>query len=136
MATLSAPYIESMTATFEVDLRAVEEGIPLARMEEFATASGLPLRDIQDAILPARTLKHRKARNESLSLDESDRFARIVAVYDLAVQVWDEVEQARRWLLSQRRRFNDRTPMEMMRTSLGTDLVKEMLIQIQEGMFA
>ncbi len=131
MATMtqSAPLLE-------LDLETVEEGVELAALNEFIAKSGLSNADIYEVVLPARTLKHRKARNESLSIDESDRLARLVRVFDHAVKVWTTPERARLWLSSPKKRYEGRTPIQMLRTEIGGRMVDNFLGQIDHGMFA
>jgi putative toxin-antitoxin system antitoxin component (TIGR02293 family) len=105
-------------------------------MTNFVAASGMQFRDIYEVVIPARTLKHRKARKEPLTRDESDKLVRLVRVYDQAVQVLGEKEKALYWLSEPKRRFDGRTPIQMLRTDLGGRMVEEMLGQIQYGMFA
>jgi uncharacterized protein (DUF2384 family) len=45
-------------------------------------------------------------------------------------------ESALEWLRAPKRRFEGRTPLEMLRTETGGRLVDQMLIQIDEGMIA
>ena len=40
------------------------------------------------------------------------------------------------WLRARRQRFDGRTPMQMLCTETGGRLVEQMLLQIDEGMFA
>ena len=57
-------------------------------------------------------------------------------VYALALRVFGNPEKARRWLSKAKTDFNEQTPLSMLRTDLGGRQVEEMLIQIDEGMFA
>ena len=118
------------------DVHEVERGVPLEILEAFATYSGFAIRDLLDVVIPPRTLKHRRERKEPLSIDESDRLARVARLYDLGVKVFGDREKARRWLSKPKHRFEERTPLSMMRTELGGRGVEEMLIQIDEGYFA
>lgn len=127
---------EPLMETLQVDLSAIERGLPIERLNGFADASGFALKDLLDVVIPARTLKHRKARKEPLSMDESDKLALLVRVFDFAVRIWGDRERARYWFQSPKQRFDGRTPMQMMRTAFGAYLVEEMLIQIDEGIFA
>jgi putative toxin-antitoxin system antitoxin component (TIGR02293 family) len=121
---------------FPTDWAAVERGLPLIALDQFAKWSGLSVKDFQDVVIPARTLKHRRQRQESLNLDESDRLARVARLYGLTVRVFGNTEKARRWLSKPKERFQDNSPIAMMRTEVGGRQVEEMLYQIDEGMFA
>jgi putative toxin-antitoxin system antitoxin component (TIGR02293 family) len=132
MATLDSPFVSSL----RLDLEAVEAGVPVATMDSFVAASGMKQKDVLEVVIPLRTLKHRKARKEPLTLDESDKLVRLIRVYDQAVQVFGEKEKAVYWLGEPKRRFDGRTPIQMMVTGLGTRMVEEMLGQIEHGMFA
>jgi putative toxin-antitoxin system antitoxin component (TIGR02293 family) len=87
-------------------------------------------------VISARALRYRRSRKQSLSLDESDRLARFVRIFDQAVSVFGDVEKARRWLSKPKKRFHERTPVQMLRTDFGGSAVEEMLGQLGEGMFA
>ena len=80
------------------DLSSVESGVALSTLNQFIGESGLRPADIYEVVLPARTLKHRKARNEPLSLDESDKLARLVRVFNQAVRTFGASDKARQWL--------------------------------------
>ncbi len=131
-AVLRAP----LMASLRLDLNTVEAGVPVAIMASFVAASGLQFSDIYDVVIPARTLKHRKARKEALSRDESDKLARLIRIYDHAVRVLGDKEKALHWLRKPLRRFAGRAPLAMLRTEFGARMVEEMLGQTDYGMFA
>lgn len=125
-----------LLTSLRLDLESVEAGVPVETMTNFVSASGVELKDIYDIVIPARTLKHRRSRRQSLSPDESDKLARLVRVFDQAVAVFGDADQARSWLNTPKKRFEERTPLHLLRTDLGGRMVEEMLGQIDEGMFA
>jgi putative toxin-antitoxin system antitoxin component (TIGR02293 family) len=84
-------------------------------------------------VAPPRTLSHRRARSERLSLDESDRVVRLARIAALAEIVFGERDRALRWLRKGLRRFNGVAPFAMLATEAGGRLVEEALIQIDEG---
>ena len=116
-------------------LDTVESGLPLDALNRFAESSGLTLTEIYDVVIAARTLKHRRARKESLSRDESDKLARLMRVQDQAMRVFGETERALWWLREPETQFEERTPLQMTQTEFGGRLVEEALVQIDEGMF-
>lgn len=119
---------------FTYDWREIERGLPLSALEEFSAYSGIPIKDLLTAVIPPRTLKHRRDRKEPLSPEESDRLARVARMYELAVQVYSNKDDGKEFLIRPKRRFDERTPMELMRTERGGEAVREMLIQLAEGM--
>jgi putative toxin-antitoxin system antitoxin component (TIGR02293 family) len=114
----------------------LESGLPLEALSRFVEISGLSLTEIYDVVIAARTLKHRRLREESLSRDESDKLARLMRVYDQAVQVFGDTERALWWLRESGIPFGGRTPLQMTRTEFGGRLAEEALVQIDEGIFA
>jgi len=131
-AVSRAPLMTSL----QVDLQTVEAGVPVATMASFVAGSGLEFAELYDVVIPARTLKHRRTRRESLSRDESDKLARLIRIYDQAVRVLGDKEKALHWLRKPLRRFTGRTPLEMLCTEFGARMVEEMLGQLDYGMFA
>ena len=125
------PFMTSL----HLDLETVEAGVPVPTLTNFVAASGMQFKDIYEVVIPSRTLKHRKARKEHLTPDESDKLVRLIRVYDQAVRVFGDKEKALYWLSEAKRRFDGRTPIQMLRTDLGGRMVEEMLGQIYYGMF-
>jgi putative toxin-antitoxin system antitoxin component (TIGR02293 family) len=120
---------------FAFDWREIERGIPIAMLEEFSAYSGIAVKELLEVVIPLRTLKHRRQRQEPFNLDESDRLRRVAQVYELAVKVYGTREGGSKWLLGQKRRFDGKTALAMLRTEAGEEAVREFLIQIDEGMF-
>jgi putative toxin-antitoxin system antitoxin component (TIGR02293 family) len=120
---------------FLLDWVAVEKGVPLTALEEFAAYSGFTMKELLEVVINPRTLKHRRERKEPLSIDESDRLARVARLFDLGVRAFGNPDKARRWLTKPKGRFEGRSPLFMMRSDVGGRGVEEMLIQIEEGMF-
>jgi len=121
--------------TFVFDWKQVEQGAPLAALEEFAVYSGFAVKDFLEVVIPLRTLKHRRQRKEALNLEETERLARVARIFDLTLKVWNNKEDAREWLSTPNHRFEERTPLAMLRSQAGERAVEEFLYQIDEGMF-
>lgn len=120
----------------ETDLVSViEAGLPLTAISSLMD-HGIYEKEIYSLVIPRRTLQHRRSRKEKLSVEESDRAARIARLTTLAERVFADPEAAMRWLRSPKRRFTGRTPMEMLATEAGSRLIEEMLYQLDEGMAA
>jgi putative toxin-antitoxin system antitoxin component (TIGR02293 family) len=99
------------------------------------SASGMQCRDIYEVVISARTLKQRIKRKEPLTMEEGDSLLRLIRVFDQTAHVFGDRKKALSWLTKQKSRFNERTPIQMLRSDLGGRMVEEMLVQIDEGMF-
>jgi putative toxin-antitoxin system antitoxin component (TIGR02293 family) len=120
----------------ELDLiRLIRRGLPVSVFSVFQKR-GLTAAEFYSLVIPARTLKHRKARTENLSQDESDKAYRAARVFASAEQAFGSRNKALAWMRKPKTRFGGETPIEMLRTEAGARLVEEMLVQIDEGMFA
>jgi len=128
--------LEPATIPFVYDRKAVERGIPLEALTSFVAESGLPMKDVLEAVIPLRTLKHRRARGESLTLDESDKLARVVRLFRFTLEVFGDQGKAVRWFTNPKMRLEDRTPISLLRTELGGETVNQLLWQIADGVFA
>lgn len=113
----------------------VEHGLP-TKIVSRLVQRGLSKDEVFRVIVNPRTLKHRKSRNEPLSPEESERAIRTVLILARAQAVLGSQEKALQWLRTARKRFEGRAGMEMLSTEAGGRLVEQMLIQIDEGMFA
>jgi putative toxin-antitoxin system antitoxin component (TIGR02293 family) len=94
------------------------------------------MKDLLEVVIPPRTLKHRRERKEPLNLDESDRLGRVARMFELAVKVYGNLVEGKDWLLHPKHRFEEKTPLIMLRSQAGERAVEEFLYQIDEGVFA
>ena len=96
---------------------------------------GLSRDEVHSVIIPARTLQHRRSRNERLTVEESDKVIRALRVLSAAEGVYESRERALQWLRRPSPRLNGRTPISLLKTDTGARIVEELLGQIDEGYF-
>jgi putative toxin-antitoxin system antitoxin component (TIGR02293 family) len=132
----AAPNTPVSDPPFVYDWREVEKGVPTSALDEFVSYSGIALKSLLDVVIPARTLKHRRQRQEALSIDESDRLARVARIYELAARIFGNAKDGREWLLTAFDQFGEKSALELLRTGAGAQRVEETLYQIDEGVFA
>ena len=113
----------------------VEKRLPAAAIKALVRG-GLSDAEVYQLIVPRRTLAHRIAKHQPLSKDESDKAVRVARITAMAEQVFGEPARAWRWLRKQKRRFDGKTPIEMLVTEAGARLIEEMLRQFEYGMTA
>ena len=113
----------------------VERGLPIENLE-LLKAKGLTFTEMADTIIPPRTLKHRKARGENLSVGETERAVRVASVIALAEEVFGNHATALRWLRGKDDRLGDRTLLSMLVTEAGGREIESMLQGIAHGIFS
>lgn|SRR5581483_5999806 len=116
-------------------VRLVEDGLP-TRVINHLIDRGLTRNEVFNIIIPLRTWKHRKSRRQPLSREESERVLRAARILARAQAVLGDQDSALAWLRAPKRRFENRAPLQMLSTESGGRLVEQMLVQIDEGMFA
>jgi putative toxin-antitoxin system antitoxin component (TIGR02293 family) len=119
----------------ETEVLRIVEGKLAPTVIERLIALGLQRSEIDAAIIPLRTLQHRRSRQERLTVEESDRVLRMIRVLSLAESVYGSRERALAWLRNPHARLEGRTPLSFLNTDTGSRIVEELLVQIDEGMF-
>jgi len=113
----------------------VEHGLPLDTLT-LLRDRGLSATELAEVVISPRTLKHRKARNEHLSKEETDRAVRVARIVALAGEVFGNPDKALLWLRSADDRLANRTPLNMLQTESGGRLIESMLWQLDEGVYS
>ena len=115
-------------------LRIVEERLAPAVINRLISL-GLQRSEIDAAVIPLRTLQHRRSRHQKLTIEESDRVLRVIRVVSLTQSVYGTRQRALEWLRKPHPRLEGRAPLSLLKTDMGSRIVEELLIQIDEGMF-
>lgn len=118
----------------ESDILRIVEGRLAPSVIKRLTALGLERAEIDAAVIPSRTLQHRRSRREKLTMEESDRVLRVVRVLSSAEAVYGSRERALAWLRRENPRLEGRNPLSLLKTDTGSRMVEELLVQIDEGM--
>ena len=113
----------------------VEGGLPTTAIKSLVRG-GLSDAEVYRLIVPRRTLAHRMAKHQPLSKEESDKAVRVARITAMGERVFGESERAWRWMRKPKRRFDGKTPIEMLATEAGARLVEEMISQIDDGLAA
>jgi putative toxin-antitoxin system antitoxin component (TIGR02293 family) len=113
----------------------VEKGLPTKNLD-ILKARGLTFTEMANTVISPRTLKHRKARGENLSPEETERALRVASIISLAESIFGNPEKALRWLRHTSGRLKDRTPLSLLKTEAGRRAIEEMLWGIDEGVYS
>jgi putative toxin-antitoxin system antitoxin component (TIGR02293 family) len=112
-----------------------EKGLPTDSIA-YLKVQGLTFSEVSEIVISPRTLKHRKARKEPLSVEETGRMLRVARIISLADQIFGNHEKALTWLREVDERLKNRTPLSLLHTEPGGRLVESLLWQIDEGVYA
>ena len=111
-----------------------ERQLPVSAISRLLTL-GLTRAEVDHLVIPSRTLQHRRSRREKLTIDESDRVLKVMYALSQAEQLYGSRERALTWLRRPNPRLNNRAPLALLETAMGSRRVDELLVQIDEGMF-
>lgn len=103
-------------------------------VDAVARTVDLPLNAIASLIgTSTRTINRRPEKDDKLTPSEADRLFRLARVVDLAAEMIGDATSSMRWLHTASRFLGNCTPLEMLRTEIGTPLVEESLYAIAFG---
>lgn len=134
---LGGPGVLQHEIRTELDLiAALQEGLPATTLDTLVASGALSAREVEELIIPRRTLAHRRQKRQRLSAEESDRAARVARAIVLAEDTFQNAEKAAHWLRKPNRGLGGQVPLELLRTSQGAALLERALGQIGHGIFA
>lgn len=122
-----------MTSILELS-HAVERGLPKATLRHVARrvfSDAGEQRAMMHRIVPEATYKRRRDRLSPAESERTERLARVVA---MAEEVWEDREQARRFLTSPHPEIGGKTPLEAALTELGARQAEEVMARILYGL--
>ncbi len=95
--------------------------------------SGVTEAEVGSLIIKPRTLSHRRANGGTLTVDESDRAARVARGLVLAERTFGSRDKAHRWLHRSLGSLGGHAPMDLIRTDAGARVVESLLASIAWG---
>jgi putative toxin-antitoxin system antitoxin component (TIGR02293 family) len=111
----------------------VEQGLPTKNLLK---AKGLTFTEMANIVISPRTLKHRKARGENLTPEETERAIRVARIIRLAEEIFGNRETALLWLRHHSDHLNIRTPFSLLSTEAGGRQIEAMLHGIAHGIYS
>ncbi len=92
--------------------------------------------ELSELVVPKRTLARRRAANEPLTVEETDKALRLKRIARLAERVFGDFAKAHRWLRKPKRALAGRTPLDYLASENGARIVEGMLARIEHGIYA
>ena len=115
---------------------AVEQGLPITMIRSLLTDKVMTMTDLARVVGPRRTLERRLKLRQPLTTEESDRLARLFDILAVTEQMFGDKARAMDWLLGPKSSFDDRAPLDLLRTSAGAEAVNALLQRARHGMLA
>jgi putative toxin-antitoxin system antitoxin component (TIGR02293 family) len=118
----------------EADLaNLVRRRLPLKVLASLHERGGFSDREIARFVIPERTQRHRKAKRQPLTVEESDRVVRLARIQSMAEDVFADAEKANRWLREKLGILDGLAPLEVAQTDSGVRVVEQILAKIDWG---
>jgi putative toxin-antitoxin system antitoxin component (TIGR02293 family) len=124
---------KAVTSILELN-DAVERGLPKATLRivvQRVFPDAAEQRTMMHRIVPEATYKRRRERLSPAESERTERFARVVAI---AEDVWQDREQARRFLITPHPEMGGKTPLDAALTELGARQAEEVMARIVYGL--
>ncbi len=120
----------------------IEVGIPVSAISRVKKVGGLSDQQMAQTVgISRRTLSRRIQEavadtHKRLSPAESDRLYRLARIVARANEVFDDEQEAQRWLNEPKRALQGQSPLEVIKTEPGVQQVDLLLGRIEHGIFA
>jgi len=118
-------------------VRRVQEGLSFGALERFRQNIELSTHDLAELVqISRRTLTRRRVAGR-LQPDESDRLVRVSRVFSEVIELFEgDVTAARSWLARPQPALDGETPLDMLKTDVGTREVEGLIGRIEHGVFS
>lgn len=120
-------------ATVEAVRSVLQAGLQKSAFERLKQAAAVSTEELSRAIgVPMRTL----ARRDRFKQDESERLLRAASAFQKTLEVFGDLEKARRWFSTPKRALGGAAPLEFCDTGPGAEEVEHFLGRIEHGVFS
>lgn len=92
--------------------------------------------ELNEFVVPRRTLARRRRAGGTLSPEESDRAVRLARITAMAERIFGDDAKAHRWLRKPSPMLEGSVPLALLQSETGAHLVEQALYRIEYGMFA
>jgi putative toxin-antitoxin system antitoxin component (TIGR02293 family) len=113
----------------------VGKGLPPVAFEGLAKSLRLEHRALLAAVTVSPRTLARRQHEGTLSAEESDRLLRVARIAAQAEEALGGREPAIAWLHAQNRALGGKTPLDLVRTDAGAELVSDVLGRLEHGVF-
>jgi putative toxin-antitoxin system antitoxin component (TIGR02293 family) len=121
------------SANIQFIIDGLDRGLPTQTLDKVTELMGLNRQSMSQVLdVSQRTL----SRRHTLETATSERLFRVVALFQKALQVLGERDEARRWFTTAKKALGGKTPLEFSETEVGAREVEDLLGRIEYGVYA
>lgn len=112
-------------------------GIPISALTALSDTAGIPIPELASTLrIPARTLARRRVTGR-LNADESERFVRLLNIFEKAVRLFEgQVGPAITWLKSPKKALSNHSPLEYASFEISGREVENLIGRLEHGVFS
>ncbi|MEO6167844.1 MAG: antitoxin Xre/MbcA/ParS toxin-binding domain-containing protein [Chitinophagales bacterium] len=126
-------YDKSIRDLFTIVVEA-KKGVNARAFFDVVSISGIDRNKLADLMnVSLKTLLRYKQQNKKLSATKSERVLKLIALYKKGNEIFGDTHAFRRWVEKPAYGLGSMTPIELMHTSGGIDLIQEELSRIEFG---
>jgi len=112
----------------------IRNGVSGDAISRLADLINIPKNDIYNLLnLKARTAQRQVSKN--LDADKSGHLVQITRILQRCVEVFEDLEKAKRWLKSPNYALGNQIPLNLLDPPEGIELVRDTLTRIEYGVF-
>ena len=114
----------------------IKEGFRLEDFDSLQRKIDVPAQELASILRITNSTLHRRKKTNRFNTDESDKIFRIRRLFDLAVEVFENQIDAKKWFKTPQQALDNKTPFEFSDTQLGAEEVRNLLLRIEHGVFS
>jgi putative toxin-antitoxin system antitoxin component (TIGR02293 family) len=114
----------------------IKNGIPYSVFEVISSLSPFSMQDWSEFLnMSYKSLQRHKTSNSPFKPAHSERILELTEVMSMGEEVFDDTRKFRHWLHTKNYALGNLTPMELLSSSYGKELVLSELVRVDEGIF-
>jgi len=114
----------------------IKSGIPYSLFEMISRLSPFTMQDWSEFLnISYKSLLRYKTSKNRFKPSHSERILELTEVMSMGEDVFDDTKQFRQWLHIKNYALGNLTPMELLSSSYGKELVLSEMVRIDEGIF-
>jgi len=117
-------------------VESIKKGLSVGELNELQTSLGIPMERLAPKLGISRATLNRRVAQGRLEPGESDRLVRFAKLMGKAIEVFDNEENARRWLTSPQIGLGGAVPLDFAETEVGAREVEDLLGRIEYGVYS